>query len=35
MAELTLKEKNKVSHRARAAQKAVRVLELLRQEIDR
>jgi inosine/xanthosine triphosphate pyrophosphatase family protein len=35
MAELTLEEKNKVSHRARAAQKAVRVLERLRQEIDR
>jgi XTP/dITP diphosphohydrolase len=35
MAELTLEEKNKVSHRARAAQKVVRVLERLRQEIDR
>jgi len=35
MAELTLEEKNKVSHRARAAQKAVHVLERLRQEIDR
>ncbi len=34
MAELTLKEKNRVSHRARAAQKAVRVLERIRQEID-
>jgi XTP/dITP diphosphohydrolase len=35
MAELTLEEKNKVSHRARAAQKAVRVLQRLHQEIDR
>jgi XTP/dITP diphosphohydrolase len=35
MAELTLEEKNRVSHRARAAEKAVRVLERIRQEIDR
>lgn len=35
MAQLTLEEKNKVSHRARAAQKAVHVLERLRREIDR
>ena len=35
MAQLTLKQKNKVSHRARAAQKALHVLERLRQEIDR
>ena len=35
MAELTLEEKNKVSHRARAAEKAVQVLKRIRQEIDR
>jgi XTP/dITP diphosphohydrolase len=35
MAELTLEEKNKVSHRAKAAEKAVRVLKRIRQEIDR
>ena len=35
MAQLTLEEKNRVSHRAKAAQKAVHVLERLRQEIDR
>jgi XTP/dITP diphosphohydrolase len=35
MAELTLEEKNKVSHRARAAEKAVRVLKRIHQEIDR
>jgi inosine/xanthosine triphosphate pyrophosphatase family protein len=35
MAELTLEEKNRISHRARAAEKAVRVLERIRQEIDR
>ena len=35
MAQLTLKQKNKVSHRARAAQKALHVLERLRQEINR
>ena len=35
MAELTLEEKNQVSHRARAAEKAVRVLERVRREIDR
>ena len=35
MAQLTLEEKNKVSHRAKAAQKAVDVLVRLRQEIDR
>ena len=35
MAELTLEEKNQVSHRARAAEKAVCVLERIRQEIDR
>ena len=35
MAELTLEEKNRMSHRARAAEKAVRVLERIRQEIDR
>jgi XTP/dITP diphosphohydrolase len=35
MAELTLEEKNKVSHRAKAAEKAVRVLKRLHQEIDR
>jgi XTP/dITP diphosphohydrolase len=35
MAELTLEEKNKVSHRARAAEKAVQVLKRMRQEIDR
>jgi XTP/dITP diphosphohydrolase len=35
MAELTVEEKNRISHRAKAAQKAVRVLKRLRQEIDR
>jgi len=35
MAELTLEEKNKVSHRAKAAEKAVPVLKRIRQEIDR
>jgi XTP/dITP diphosphohydrolase len=35
MAQLTLEEKNKVSHRARAAEKAVQVLKRMRQEIDR
>ena len=35
MAELTLEEKNKVSHRAKAAEKAGRVLKRIRQEIDR
>jgi XTP/dITP diphosphohydrolase len=35
MAELTLEEKNQVSHRARAAEKAVQVLKRIRQEIDR
>lgn len=35
MAELSLEEKNRVSHRARAAEKAVKALELLRQEMDR
>jgi XTP/dITP diphosphohydrolase len=35
MAQLTLEEKNKVSHRARAAEKAVRVLKRIHQEIDR
>jgi XTP/dITP diphosphohydrolase len=35
MAELTLEEKNKVSHRAKAAEKAVQVLKRIRQEIDR
>lgn len=35
MAELTLEEKNQVSHRAKAAQKALHVLERIRQEIDR
>jgi XTP/dITP diphosphohydrolase len=35
MAELTMEEKNQVSHRARAAEKAVQVLGRLRQEIDR
>jgi len=35
MAELTLEEKNQVSHRARAAGEAVRVLERVRREIDR
>ena len=35
MAELTLEEKNQMSHRARAAEKAVRVLERIRREIDR
>ena len=35
MAELTLEEKNKVSHRAKATEKAVRVLKRIRQEIDR
>ncbi|MDM7999530.1 MAG: RdgB/HAM1 family non-canonical purine NTP pyrophosphatase [Dehalococcoidia bacterium] len=34
MAELSLEEKNKVSHRAKAAQKALRLLERLRREID-
>jgi XTP/dITP diphosphohydrolase len=34
MAELTVEEKNRISHRAKAAQKAVRVLKRLRQEID-
>ena len=34
MAQLTLRQKNKVSHRARAAQKALHVLERLRQEIE-
>ena len=34
MAELTLEEKNKVSHRAKAAEKAGRVLKRIRQEID-
>jgi len=35
MAELTMEEKNSVSHRARAAEKAVQVLERVRQGIDR
>jgi XTP/dITP diphosphohydrolase len=35
MAELTLEEKNQMSHRAKAAGKAVRVLERIRREIDR
>jgi XTP/dITP diphosphohydrolase len=35
MAELTLEEKNQVSHRAKAVQKAIRVLERVRLEIDR
>ncbi len=34
MAELTLEEKNRVSHRARAAREAVRVLSRLRQEME-
>ena len=35
MAELTLEQKNQVSHRSRAAEKAVQVLKRIRQEIDR
>ena len=35
MAELTLEEKNRVSHRARAAREAVRVLSQLRREMER
>ncbi len=35
MAELTLEEKNGVSHRARAAREAVRVLSRLRREMER
>jgi XTP/dITP diphosphohydrolase len=35
MAELSLEEKNRLSHRARAAEKAVQFLQRLRQEIDR
>ncbi len=34
MAELTLEEKNQVSHRAKAAQKALRILERIRREIE-
>ena len=34
MAELTLEEKNRVSHRAKAAQKALRLLEHMWQEIN-
>jgi XTP/dITP diphosphohydrolase len=35
MAELSLEEKNRVSHRAQAAKKAVRLLKRISQEIDR
>jgi XTP/dITP diphosphohydrolase len=35
MAELSLEEKNRLSHRAKAAEKAVQSLERLRQEFDR
>jgi XTP/dITP diphosphohydrolase len=35
MAELSLEEKNRLSHRARAAEQAVQLLQRLRQEIDR
>jgi XTP/dITP diphosphohydrolase len=35
MAELTLEEKNRVSHRARAAREAVRLLSRLRREMER
>ncbi len=35
MAELTFEEKNRISHRAKAAEKAVKILERIRQEIDR
>jgi len=35
MAELSLEEKNRLSHRAKAAEQAVKLLQRLRQEIDR
>jgi XTP/dITP diphosphohydrolase len=35
MAELSLEEKNRLSHRAKAAEQAVQLLQRLRQEIDR